>query len=219
MNPIKIYDLEFIEKKQEFDSVYTFRFKADEPLEFKAGQWVHLGFPLPNRDKSLVRHMSFASAPSDEFLEFTMDTSSGTAYKQKVSQLKPGERVKAFKVVGQFQALMQQNETIVFIAGGIGITPVRSIIRQLKHKQVALNWTLVHVARGPFLYDTEISQYDNKQMRTNREGLDPLWSEVIDQPVGTKYFISGSENFVKGISEKLFNSGISDDKLVVESFH
>nr|WP_321410499.1 FAD-dependent oxidoreductase [uncultured Carboxylicivirga sp.] len=213
-----LYNLEYFDKRCEFDSTYTFRFKSDESLNFNAGQWVHLGFPQPNRDKSLVRHMSFASAPSDKYLEFTMDISSKTAYKQKMNNLLPGDSVKAFKIVGEFQVLPQQKE-IMFITGGIGITPVRSIIRQLKYQQSTTNWTLLHVSRGSFLYNDEISKYDNKQVRVNRSELELIWPAIIKKHESTQYYISGSEQFVKGISEKLTHSGITKSSQVVESFH
>ncbi len=219
MEPIKIYDLEFVSKKHEFNSVYTFRFKPTEPLDFKAGQWGHLGFPLPNRDKSLVRHMSFASAPSDELLEFTMDISSASAYKQKLSELQQGDIVKAFKIVGNFQVSPEQTDDVVFICGGIGITPARSIIRQLKYEQSTVNWTLVHVSRDEFLYENELSIYNNKQIRISRGELEKTWLEIINKPSNTQYLISGSERFVEGIYERLTSSGIKQEQIVIESFH
>ncbi len=219
MKEIKIYTLELVGKKSEYDSVFTFQFKPQEIVDFKAGQWVHLGFPLPNRDKSLVRHMSFASAPSDELMEFTMDISSGTLYKQRMEKLNIGECVNAFKIVGEFQVLPNEHDEIVFISGGIGITPVRSIVRQLIHEKSNVNWSLVHVSRDKFLYENQLSDFRNQQMRVNHKQLDNNWDMVIAKRVNAKYYLSGSERFISGISDRLKHSGVPTDKIIKESFH
>lgn len=215
----QFYELELVEKYQEFDSIYTFRFHPLQPFNFEAGQWIHLGRPAGNRDKTFIRHMSFASAPSDHLVDFTMDLASGTPYKQMMAELKAGDVLKAFKINGQFHLEPETDKEIVFLCGGIGITPARSIIRELQHQASPLKWTLCHVARGKFLYEDELIAYKNKQLRTNREGLENLWDVVTGKPAGTRYFIAGSDRFVQAMKEKLLASGKTENEIVTESFH
>ena len=75
-------------RKCEFDQVHTFHFKpADNaPIVFEAGMYVHLVSPdAKSVNKDSVRHMSFASAPEEGTLSFTMDLASGTQFKKVTS--------------------------------------------------------------------------------------------------------------------------------------
>ncbi len=219
MNTIQFFDLAFVAKRQEFNHIYTFQFKPTEPFPFTAGQWLHIGFPGPNRDKSMVRHMSFAASPNHEFLEFTMDLSSNTPFKAKINSLVPGEVMSAFKIKGEFVVLPEENNEVVFLSGGIGITPVRSILNDLEHKNCTVNWSLLHVSRDEFLYEQEFSRFSNMQHRVNREGIDSVWNHIVDKPVGTKYYLSGSLRFVDGMKDRLLNSNVLPENIKTEDFH
>ncbi|RKD86364.1 FAD-dependent oxidoreductase [Mangrovibacterium diazotrophicum] len=215
----QFYTLELVERKAEYANIHTFRFKPIEPLEFRAGQWVHLGFPMGNRDKTFIRHMSFASSPKDELLDFTMDLASVSPYKQRMAALQPGDQLKAFKIKGEFHSAINSESEVVFLTGGIGVTPVRSVLRELQHLGSKLNWTLCHVSRDKFLYEEELTAYRNQQWRTNREGLETVWPQLISKPAGTRYFISGSDRFVRGMVDRLIAEGKLPEDIITESFH
>jgi len=218
MRDIQFFDLTFVEKQLEFESIYTLKFKPTQPLFFEAGQWVHLGIPTETRDKSMVRHMSFASAPDAEFIEFTMDLGSGSLYKNKMNTLQTGDTVKAFKINGEFVIDPIRTSLVVFISGGLGITPVRSIVRNLKNKGGNADWSLLHVSRSKFLYEEELSTFPHTQWRVNRAGIESVWSDVTQKADGALFYLSGSARFVEGITERLRASGISETQLRTESF-
>lgn len=218
MSEIKFYDLDFQEKRLEYDQVYTFRFLPRQPFSFIAGQWAHIGFPSENRDKSKTHHMSFASAPGDGYVEFSMDLVTGTEYKKMMADLMPGDSVKAFKINGEFVLNPSVASEVVFLAGGIGITPVRSIVRDLQQRNLTVNWSLLHVSRSGFLYEDELSRMPNAQWRVNHAGLDDVWDNIIAKPDDTRYYLSGSDRFVEGMKEKLMYADITSDRIITESF-
>lgn len=219
MQEIKFYNLDFVDKRCEYNSIYTFRFRPQEKIEFTAGQWVHLGFPTEQKDKTKVRHMSFASSPDKEFVEFSMDLSSNTAFKHGMSQLKPGSVMRAFKIKGDFIVDTVKQKDVVFISGGIGITPVRSIVDDLEKKASKIKWSLIHVSRDQFLYEDELKRFTNLQFRVRRAELEGVWDKVVDSTIDRYYYVSGSDNFVKGMLEKLNTSNVPEEKIIVEDFN
>jgi len=218
MNDIEILSLTFVGKHLEFDTIYTLKFNPQQSVRFEAGQWVHLGLPTETRDKSMVRHMSFASAPDDKFIEFTMDLGSGTPYKEGLSALKAGDTVRAFKIRGEFCIDPSSTSEVVFLAGGLGITPVRAIVRNLKNKGLYAQWSLLHVARTNFLYEEELSTFPNTQCRVHHPGLDSVWETILGKSADTLFYLSGSARFVDGMKEKLLASNIQNTQIRTESF-
>ena len=219
MNDIIVYPLQFVEKKCEYESIYTFRFTSEQPISFVAGQWVHLGFPSEQKDKSKVRHLSISSAPNEPYYEFTMDVNSDSWYKKQMKALTPGDVMRAFKIKGEFVVPPTLQRPVVFIVGGIGITPIRSIVRDIEYKKENINWSLLHVSRTQFLFEEELAKSSKKQWRVHRDGLDDVWSDVISNGNEALYYLCGSDRFVEGMKEKLGFSDITPDNIVVENFN
>jgi len=215
---MEIFDLHLVKKVKEYNSIYTLSFSCDTPITFTAGQWAHLGFPSGEKDKTRIRHMSFSSAPGDQYLEFTMDLGTGTWFKNEVASLEPKDTIKAFKIKGEFVISPSETDEIIFIVGGIGVTPVRSILHDYKNMNKQFAWKLLHVSRDEFLYENEIKQYENEQWRTNRQGLASLWEKIVQDSSKRKYYVCGSDRFVNGLSGKLLESNIAPEKIIRENF-
>lgn len=211
------WQLRLAEKRREFADTYTFTFEALSPFDFRAGQYIHLTATPERGDKSMTRHMSIASPPHSRYLEFSMDLSSGTDYKRAMAALKVGDLVTAFKLKGEF--VVAGGTPLVFLAGGLGITPIRAILHDLEAAASGIPRALIHVARDTHLFQEELAGMDLPQWRTDRGGLDAVWPSVLDRG-GTegKYYLCGSERFVLGMQERLQNDGVAADRIVVENF-
>ncbi len=218
LNTIQFFNFEYVEKEKQLNEIYTFKFKPLSDFHYQAGQWIHLGFPSEKKDKSKVRHMSFSSSPTDSYLEFTMDTSSGTLFKNRMLDLKKGDIMKGFKINGNLVIPSDFNEKVIFIAGGIGITPFRSLIRNTKNVKSNLNWELLHISKNGFLFEDEFKLLPNKQWRVNRKDIDDIWDNIVKES-NSKYFLCGSNRFVTGLKQRLLNSEINESQIVMEDFH
>lgn len=213
------WKLRLHEKRHEFGTTYTFAFEALKPLAYQAGQWVHLAATPEVVDRALVRHMSIASAPGDRFVEFTMDVGSATPYKRAMSALKPGDEVAAFKLKGEFVVKPTELRPVVFVAGGLGITPIRAILRDLHGRHSDVPRSLVHVARGSHLYADELGALPLPQWRTNRQGLDAVWPLLLTEAGSEgRFYVCGSERFIVGLQDALLGAGIGADRIVTENF-
>jgi nitric oxide dioxygenase len=135
-----------------------------------------------------------------------------------MAALAPGDTVRAFKVSGEFIVDANTDTEIVFLSGGIGITPVRSIIKDLQFTGARVSWRLLHVASSEFLYQDEFDKIKAPQWRVHRNQIDGVWDQIIVKAADIKYYVSGSERFVLGMKEKLGQSGIAPRQINTESF-
>lgn len=210
--------LTLVDKTREYDEVFTFRFQPAEPIPFVPGQYVHLLAPASPPGRENVRHLSIASIPQEGPLRFTVDLAPGSDYKKKLAALEPGGTVHLFKVKGQFVLGDPVPPKVVFLAGGLGITPVRSLVRQIVQDGLSVDWRLAHVARSTFLYENELVGLGGVQLRIRRNEVEPLVEAWVKEVPGARWYVSGSSRFVTGVTWLLRTRGIEDNNLRVEDF-
>ena len=107
-------------------------FEPERPLRYRAGQYLELSLPHPNPDgRGLRRIFSLTSAPEDpQTVSVALRVSSpGSSFKTKLLALKPGARITATSVGGDFQLPRDSGRKILMMASGIGITPFLSQLR------------------------------------------------------------------------------------------
>jgi ferredoxin-NADP reductase len=218
MNSRGFYPITLKEKIREYDQVFTLRFVPEEPVDFIPGQYVHLLAPASPPGPENVRHLSLASTPAEGFLQFTVDLAPTSSYKTKLAALEPGGQAHLFKVKGEFLWGNPPPPQAVFWAGGLGITPVRSLVRSLKDLDAPLDWKLVHVARGPWLYEREFQGWGGDQVRIRRDALGPQVSQTTALWPDARHYVSGSARFVTGVVELLGTAGVPEGRIVVENF-
>lgn len=117
-------ETEVLEIIQRTENVKSFRFKTEKDISFKPGQ--HFLVTIRNGDKDLTKPFSISNSPSEKgYLEFTKRLSD-SEYSQTLNKLKPGDCAKLKLPYGEFTFEGECSKT-VFLAGGIGITPFRSM--------------------------------------------------------------------------------------------
>lgn len=230
----QFFTLTLCKKINEYDSIYSFHFTGEHTIYYKPGMYVHLIKPN-TRDGTLtadsVRHMSFASSPSHDknIISFAMDVGSGSMFKIAMANLQIGDQVDIFKIkYKNFEPCWKKNDKILFLAGGIGITPIRSLIHQYNKE---IHFKLIHVARDDkHLYSNEFeilynkgdenNENDKKIHWTNHEQIENVLDTTITQTTYRWIYICGSDRFTKGMVQLLTDKlNVSKDILRVESFH
>jgi ferredoxin-NADP reductase len=219
MNTSGFYPIVLVDKIREYDSVYTLKFTSSDPIPFVPGQYVHVLAPSSPPGRENVRHFSIASIPEEGPLRFTVDLAPTSEYKSKLAALELGGLAHLFKVKGEFVLGQPLPNQAIFLAGGLGITPVRSLIRQIVEERLAVDWRLVHVARGPFLYQNEIEAWGGEQARIRRGELESLISQWVSERPAARYYVSGSARFVEGVAALLRVLQVADEAVRVENFH
>jgi len=126
------FDAVIDNRKQIAQDTYEIRFSyPDQPFSFKAGQYIHLQLPqLSFTDpRGEGRDFSLVGAPGSEFPLTIAIRKSESGFKKTLLQLPLGTKVGVSGPFGGFTLPEVVGRDIVFIAGGIGITPFMSMIR------------------------------------------------------------------------------------------
>ncbi len=125
-----------VDRREIARATTAFSFQKPAGFSFIAGQFLRLKLPqLPDDAlRSNIRSLSIASAPFEDTLVVAMRSGTST-FKQTLWALPIGTDVEIAGPYGRFVLHDDPTLPAIFLAGGIGITPMRSIILQALHEQ------------------------------------------------------------------------------------
>ncbi|MBW8350449.1 FAD-dependent oxidoreductase [Bacillus sp. IITD106] len=201
---------------KESEDVYSFLFEKEKDLTWKAGQ--HGLFNITHKKiKNPIRPFTVASAPAENVVRLTMRVNDNPSdFKKAMLELKQGMKVKISGPVGNFY--LKDNSPSLLIAGGIGITPFRSILKQIEvegnreDKQIHL---LYMDSKKSYTFKDELNRIaDNTSISvTYLDSRNDLHQEIDKftdlYKNNGKYFIAGPKSMVDGISDYLQSNNIS----------
>ena len=227
-------------------AVRTLEFEITRPggFQFKAGQTVDLTWINPSETDSEgdTRTFSIASAPDDPQLLFATRLRD-TAFKRILESAPLGA---ALRMEGPFGNLTLHNNAsrpAILIAGGIGITPFRSIVRRAAHEKLPHRILLFYANKSTesaaFLEEFEAIRKDNPNFTfiPTMGNPSPSWhgetgrisAEMLIRHLNSTaspnvhvaspiYYVAGPPAMVTGIRSVLSNAGIDDDDVRSEEF-
>ena len=219
-------DLLFLESYKESEDVYTFLFKKEIDLTWKAGQ--HGLFSITHKKiKNSTKPFTVSSAPTENVVRLTMGIGDNPSdFKKAMLELKQGMNVRMSGPVGSFY--LKDNNPSLLIAGGIGITPFRSILKQVEaerngvEKQIKL---LYMDSKKSYIFKDEIDEIANKTSIsvTYLDSRENLHQEIDNFAALNKnngnYFIAGSKTMVDTISIYLRNNNVSKRNIKKDAFY
>jgi Flavodoxin reductases (ferredoxin-NADPH reductases) family 1 len=123
-------EIVFRESRREADDVVSFLFDKPDDLTWKAGQYGL--FTITHRKiKNATKPFSVSSAPAENVIRITTIVKDNPSeFKRALLELKPGMKVTMRGPVGPFY--LKDKAPVLLVAGGIGITPIRSMLRQIE---------------------------------------------------------------------------------------
>jgi ferredoxin-NADP reductase len=127
---------------------YEFVLKPDRKIAFQPGQYLDwtLDVRKPD-DRGNRRPFTIASAPGDEDVRLGVKFySRSSAFKQALAAMKPGDVIYGSQLAGAFTLPANPAEKLAFIAGGIGVTPFRSMVQDLLGRQDKRSAVLIYGA-------------------------------------------------------------------------
>jgi ferredoxin-NADP reductase len=218
----------FKEKIIENDGVVSFLFTPAEKLRWLPGQ--HAGFTIPkaNAAGKPTKPFSIASTPDEGVIRVTAKVSdSPSVYKRYLMSLKPGDPIIMSGPIGNF-FVEDASKPILFIAGGIGITPYRALLKSYnKNKSLTLpNIKLLYInSSNEFTYKDELdalqggNDFISIKYLTERTSLtEEIKHFANEQGNNACYFISGSPTMVMSIKKQLKENGIKSKAIKSDSF-
>jgi len=112
---------------------HDFIFKPDRKLDFRPGQYLDwtLDVCKPD-DRGNRRPFTIASAPGESEVRLGVKFyNSPSAFKRSLAAMRPGDVIYGSHLAGDFTLPEDRSTKLAFIAGGIGITPFRSMVQDL----------------------------------------------------------------------------------------
>lgn len=171
--------LQLVRRSELATGVYEFEFEPNRPLKFQAGQYMEWALEHAHPDsRGNRRYFTIASAPHEPNLRLgvRIDPQRASSFKRALFALEPGGVLWAGALAGDFTVEADETRPLVFIAGGIGVTPFRSIIADLVKAGGQRDITLLYCA----------NRYDDFAYR-------PLLEQARTRGVKTRLIITGSE--------------------------
>lgn len=194
---------------------------------------------LPNRghddEKGLRRHISLVTSPTETGVVGLATRLRDTAFKRTLAELEVGDEVEVEEPKGSFVLPEDTAAEYVFVAGGIGITVFRSMLRYIADTGAPYRVTLVYSNRDhastAFLDELE-------ELAGRIEGMrvvltmtdDPEWqgdtrrltADVLDELVGglegKTLLIAGPPAMVEDVSGSLLEAGVPEERVIASKF-
>ena len=202
---------------QEYEDIYSFRFRSQEKIIHKAGQHCSLFVKNtePTPEKRYWHPMTFSDAPHEEFLQFTMHTASGSEFKQAMLDLKKGDQIFIDNVRGAFY--FEEEASALCIAGGIGYTPFRSMLLDEYQNKSDRDIDIIHVNDHGYIFKDEMDALPYEQDHITFQDLKPLLEKTYLDQYEVVY-ISGSKRFITGVKDILKESTSTPRKIKLDTF-
>ncbi len=232
--------VELVSRDEIAQGTFRFRFTKPAELAFQAGQYVSLGIPdPPYRDKKGPRRpLTLASAPSDDVLEFAWRTSD-SAFKTILAEAPLGSSYEVVGPIGAFVLHEDASIPAVFVAGGIGITPFRSMLRDVAARGLTHAITLVYCNRDPegAAYLDELRELSARipklrlvltmtRAEESKRGWDGLrrrvdldfLREIVGDLNTPSFYVAGPSRIIAAVSEALAAAGVDPTRLKKDEF-
>lgn len=220
MTGLKLYTSKLLKKEEAAHKTTAFYLKKPKSFRFRAGQYFTVFLGKDSHD------FSIASSPHEPDLLFTTRMRS-SRFKQKLAKLKPGSEVIIKGPAGQFILPDKKSEPVVFLVGGIGITPVRSMLlaetKAQSRRPITLFYSNRRLKDAAFLNELSKLSLKNYKLvpvmtKKERRLTFAKIKKHIKRPLAQLYYVVGSPGFVDGMIKILLKAGLSRSNIVSEDF-
>ncbi len=239
-SPKQRLKLKLQKKGQIGEDIYNFSFASPQKLQYAPGQYLEWTLPSPHSDsRGNRRYFTIASSPTEGEIKLGVKISPdrSSSFKKNLLLLNSGDEVFAAQLSGDFILPHDKNKKLVFIAGGIGITPFRSMIQYLvdtnQRRDIVLFYT--SSSAGEFVYKDLFEKAKKLGLKvvyvmTNKENAPSSWlghvgrltPEIIQKEAQDyrqrMFYLSGPEAMVAGYKKLLKSLGISRGAIRTDYF-
>jgi len=207
--------LKFISSYPEVSNIRTFVFEAGD-LSWQAGQYqTYVLDSVDGTEDEKKRFFTIASAPSEKEIHISTRVTD-SKFKQALNALQPGQTIETRNLEGDFTWEDSSDAAVVLVAGGIGVTPFRSMLLERHALGKPLNCTLVHYNREdavPFRDEFEKLAAVHPELNLLYIIGQPITAESIlqaaPQAATQVTYLSGPEPMVDAVGDELKERGVN----------
>jgi ferredoxin-NADP reductase len=207
-------------------------------VDFVPGQyfWVTLLDPPYEDERGPRRHISVVTSPNERGVLGLCTRIRDTAFKRTLAELPVGAEVEVEEPKGDFRLPEDTSKDYVFIAGGIGITVFRCMLRYIAEEKLPYRVTLVYSNRDrestAFLDELQALENEIDGFRliltmtddaawegdTRRLDADFLRDELEGELGRYTYLIAGPPDMVNSVADSLEGDGIPEEQVLRSRF-
>ncbi len=232
-----------LRKAEVAEETFAFWFEKPKNFSFTAGQYLSLtlGNVADPDPRARTHSFSIASAPYEPELMVAMRMRE-SYFKEQLRAMPLGSPVTVRGPYGSFIFTEDDTRPAIFLIGGIGITPVRSMVLEATQEHRARSIIVFSANRGPknaaFLADLQLAAAENPHFTfiptmTGTDGGDPTWTgevgridramveryvKTIPEQHAPRYYLVGPADMVRTMRELLSTMAISPESIMTEEF-
>ena len=229
------------EQRQETPDTMTFVFDlGGQPYSYTAGQFAffELDKLAVEDERGKRRHFTLSSSPTEQGIVQITTKIRGSGFKETLRTASPGLELTLEDARGRFTLPDNVDLPLVYLGGGVGVTPFRSTLRYVTDENLPHKITMLYSAQTSdqivfhrefnllpqenpnvniILTVTDPSKDPNWQGETGRIDADKIKKYVKDIP-NALFYTCGPPPMVQAIEELLKTMGVSEDRIRVERF-
>jgi ferredoxin-NADP reductase len=219
--------LHLAKRRHEAGDAYSFFFRPEIPISWEAGQFMHYSLEHQDPDERRSdRYFSISSAPYEGHVRLTTRISDApSSFKRALNNLPIGGVIGAQWPEGGF-TVDDPGSEIVMIAGGIGITPYRSMLLEMDHRGTPIEATLLYANKtddAVFKDELESLTLIHPGFRIgyfigeNRLDVDAI-ARVAPDLARPVFYVSGPETMARSWVDKLRTMGVPQQNIKTDFF-
>jgi ferredoxin-NADP reductase len=220
---------------QEAANIKTFWFKPESSLDYMAGQYIELMLKHNNTDaRGEKRWFTLSSAPGRDLVSITTKYAGddkSSSFKKALFHLQPGAELTMSQPMGDFVLPKDPKIPLVFVAGGIGLTPFHSIFEWMadhgEHRAIRFIYSVRSedeiIFQDTFtragIHATIVVNEPSDAWGGERGRLSPELIRGLAEPSDTTFiYLSGPEPMIEALETGLQASGIPKRRLITDFF-
>jgi ferredoxin-NADP reductase len=207
-------------------------------VAFTPGQYFFVTLPdVGHQDaKGLRRHITVVTSPNERGVLGLATRMRDSAFKRSLGELPVGTEVEVEPPKGSFGLPEDTSRPLVFVAGGIGITVFRSMLRFIREKGLPYQVTLIYSNRDrestAFLGELQELERENRDLRlvltmTQDRGWEgesrridsQFFRDYLEGDLNESTFlVAGPPAMVAGVQDALAGAGVEDENVIAEGY-
>lgn len=210
--------------RPETDGHLSVIFERPHKFDYEAGDWIDISF---GRQLSGGKTYSLASSPTEPDLVITFKVGQ-SEIKRTLQAAKPGDLFHISAYGNDYNFTLREHRNSVMIAGGVGIAPFRSMLKDMADRSITDAVNVVYLNRTEdFLFKDEFDYWQanmpllsidyvvtsGMKSKDKRKLLTELVSDAVDY-----YYIAGPPAMVEHTEHLLVDAGVAVDDIRIDSF-
>ncbi len=217
--------LKLKEKIKIAPGIYDFVFGLEKPPSYLAGQYMEWTLPQKNPDsRGSRRYFTLASSPTEDNLRIGIKLyPNPSSFKKSLMDLPKDSEIIASQLSGEFTLPKDLSRKLCFIAGGIGVTPFRSMVKYLLDKNEKRDIVLLFSNKTAEdivyqdIFDQAALKLGIKTIYVNTDTTGYIDEEMIRQQVldfrERIFYISGRRSMIEAFEKTLESLGVKEIKV------